>query len=199
MAAGTAVARANPTSQALSSLPENRERVRELDRMLTGEWMFPPGGESYEGRWRKPESFPVSLRPLAEEALVEARAEAVLADKPTISKWLASLAVLCAGGNMTAEDAKAKLQAYAAMFDGQLPASILTRSSLDEVARKFKFLPSYGELAPALSRLANPVLRRVDRLETLLALPPPEPPWTPPSDAEKAAVTAMVTGVMKRF
>ncbi len=160
--------------------------------MLAGRLMFPPGGEVYEGRWDAPETFPARLRPLAQSELAIAEDMARPADKATISKWLASLAVLVAGGRTTAEDAKLKLGAYAAMLDGRVPVSILNRDTLDCLARQFKFLPSYAELTEELNPFVNRVMSRADRLARLLALPEPEPPPPPPTEEQKRAVAALL-------
>lgn len=103
--------------------------------------------------------------------LKEARLAAIPADRPALDKWLASLAVLVVGGTMTGDDAKLKLKAYSSMLEGRVPLSILTRTTLDEAARTFKFLPGYGELAEFLDQRGRWQSISVQRLEHLLKLP----------------------------
>lgn len=153
---------------------------------------FSPGGGAYEGRWRPPDHLSDRLRPTVASELAEADARIAPAERTQVARWLASLAVLVAGGRVTADDAKLKLDAYTAMLDGEVPASILTRSSLDDVARQFKFLPSYAELREALDQLESPLRRRADKLRRLLDLPAPPPPWTPPTQEEMDRVSAIL-------
>ena len=63
------------------------------------------------------------------------------------AKWLASLGILCAG-NMTADDAKAKIGAYKTLMHP--PRGVLTQESLDKAGRTFKWFPTYGEVAEFL-------------------------------------------------
>jgi hypothetical protein len=77
------------------------------------------------------------------------RAEALLrpADKALVAKWLGALGVLCAG-QMTAADAKVKIAAYAPLLE--CPASVLTRRTLQDAGRSFKWFPSFAEVSTFL-------------------------------------------------
>lgn len=153
---------------------------------------FPEKGAPYEIGWDPPAALSDRLRAVVTAELAEIGAQSQPADRPQVAKWLASLASLVAGGRITAEDAKLKLNAYTAMFAGAIPASILTRKSLDAVARQFTFLPSYAELALAIDDLQADTRRRERKLRCLAALPAPEPERAPPTEAERQAVAAML-------
>lgn len=77
------------------------------------------------------------------------RAEALLkpADRKLIEKWLIHLGVLCAG-QISTEDAKAKVMAYAELMDA--PASVLNKRTLADAGRAFKWFPSFAEVSEFL-------------------------------------------------
>lgn len=64
--------------------------------------------------------------------------------------WLKALGVLSAA-TMSAADAKAKIGAYAPMLAEEYADWCFTPASLAACAKAFKFFPSFGELAAALS------------------------------------------------
>ncbi len=127
------------------------------------------------GRWRPDVARLPALAPALQAALPVAVAAAQRATKPDLAKFLASLALLCAPGNISVTDAKAKLGAYADMLDGRVPASVLTRENLEAMARRFRFLPAYGELVDELDALSRPVLSRLSRIRALLGEPGADP------------------------
>lgn len=65
-------------------------------------------------------------------------------------EWLAALGALTAA-SMTADDARVKIAAYAALLRTKYPASAFTTESLEAVAATSKFFPSYGEVCERLT------------------------------------------------
>lgn len=184
-----------PRSGHISTVSGSSPEKRALDQIIRPEMAFPEDGEPYEVGWSsKPDTFPAALHQIAWSELAEVREALRPASKATIRKWLASLAVLVAGGRTTADDAKIKLDAYVAMMEGHMPVCAFTRDSLDRAARKFKFLPSYAELVELLSAVTDPKRGRERRLVHVLNLPPPVE-RRPPTKAEIAKVAELVAGV----
>lgn len=64
--------------------------------------------------------------------------------------WLKALGALSAG-SMSSPDAKAKIAAYTPMLVAEYADWCFTPASLAACAKAFKFFPSFGELAAALS------------------------------------------------
>jgi hypothetical protein len=77
--------------------------------------------------------------------------------------WLKSLGVLCAG-NMTVEDARTRCGAYATMLSEAFPAAAFTRKSLEEVASRCKWFPSYAEVVAALGEIRRESLTIQQRM-----------------------------------
>jgi hypothetical protein len=69
-----------------------------------------------------------------------------------VAAWLRRLGSLT-GSNMSLEDARQRVEAYADMLRGKYPASAFTRESLEAVAAESKFFPSYGEVCQRLTAL----------------------------------------------
>lgn len=94
------------------------------------------------------------------------RAEALLkpADKKLIEKWLVHLGVLCAG-QISVEDAKAKVIAYAELMD--YPAGVLNRRTLADAGRAFKWFPSFAEVSSFLDGRTWAMRKLAARLKML--------------------------------
>jgi hypothetical protein len=91
------------------------------------------------------------------------------ADKQTLAKWLATLGVLCAG-QMSADDAKTKIAAYVPLLD--VPAAILTKQTLQDAGREFKWFPSFAELAAFMDRQSWPLRKLAARLRRIAEMAP---------------------------
>lgn len=108
-----------------------------------------------------------------------AQADCQLASRETVERWLTALGTLCAG-KMAIEEAQAKLKAYSSMLE--VAASVLTKASLDEAARKFTWFPAYGEIAEFLDGKMQVKIKIRDRLDRIARARPEhdrEPGFTP--------------------
>ncbi len=118
--------------------------------------------------------------------------------------WLSGLGILIAG-NMPLDDVKAKVAAYAAGLSH--PSVCFTDETRFAAARRFKWWPSFSELAQFLDGEAAPLrerLRRLNRVSTMKAAteaPAPSSPdevrptwrkipWTRLTAAERALFNA---------
>jgi hypothetical protein len=122
--------------------------------------------------------------------------------RETVSKWLATLGVMCAGQQLTAADAKAKISAYSAHLNH--PASCFTNDTLNEAARKFKWFPSYAEVAEFLDLKAQQQLNMRFRLEKIAGAkvaekPRPGKSWQEMTADERAKFNEIMAGVRDRF
>lgn len=145
------------------------------------EWRYPNEGEAYqiEVAWEMP-------RPVTEKMVADAKAyfpvaqtDCQNAGRDAIERWLTALGTLCAG-KMGVEEAQAKLKAYSSMLE--VPASVLTKQTLDEAARKFTWFPAYGEIAEFLDSKAQIKRKIRDRLDRIAKARPEhdrEPGFTP--------------------
>src|ERR1700754_2566369 len=86
-----------------------------VEKLLASEWLWGPDG-GYEGSWDVPAEVPDELIPALRAELPAARELLRPATKGQLAPWLGTLALLCAGGGMTGEDARLKLAAYSAMM-----------------------------------------------------------------------------------
>jgi hypothetical protein len=82
-----------------------------------------------------------------------------------MKQWLTSLGMLTAG-QMSAEDAKMKMAAYLPLIN-MPPAAILTKRTLADAGREFKWFPSFAELEAFLSNRAWPLHVLAARLKRL--------------------------------
>ena len=116
--------------------------------------------------------------------------EAALAPAPVgeVRKWLTGLGTLSAG-QMSLEDARAKIGAYAALLDA--PVFVLTTENLKEAGKKFTWFPSFGEVAAFLDGKTAELRRTKSRLAALAnAAPTPKiektaKPWSQRSQEER--------------
>lgn len=107
-------------------------------------------------------------------------------------KWLQALGTLTAG-SMPVAEAQAKLGAYIPMLAQRFPDQAFTARSLEDVASKCKFFPSYAEICEHLGawwKENRPVSQRFPQL----AAPSPEPK-KPPTPEEIAYVEARVAEI----
>ncbi|HXQ41622.1 MAG TPA: hypothetical protein VN821_10155 [Candidatus Udaeobacter sp.] len=137
--------------------------------------------------WRPPSQASPALKAEAARALEAAERALAPASAETMGRWLASLGLLCAGA-MAAQEARAKIGAYASLMD--YPPACFTKATLREAGRRFKWLPSYAELAALLDEAAAPARALRDRLRAIAEAPlPPAPPTRRAlSDAEREEI-----------
>ena len=143
------------------SMSETLERA--LQRQ-TVQQDSPDGIVAIQMPWRPPERIPPSL-------IVEAKAVHQVyltrcepAPKELLKAWLSKLGILVTN-SMTASDAKAKLAGYASLME--FPETCLTKETLEEAARQFKWFPNYAELCDFFEEKARDDRERCDALEWL--------------------------------
>lgn len=112
-----------------------------------------------------------------------------------VRRWLQALGSLCAP-TMTKREVDVILSAYVPLIVTRFPAAAFTAPSLEEVGAQCKFFPAYGELCDRLGawwreNRPRPVMIENSRLSM------PARVTTPPTDEEKAAVSAAVAGLMR--
>jgi hypothetical protein len=97
-----------------------------------------------------------------------------------VRKWLVALGILTAG-NMSRAEAEMKLRAYVPLLQDRFPPEAFTQASLEAVASRCRFFPSYADVGDYLAdwwkahRPAPP------------ALPPPPVVERPPPTPEELA------------
>lgn len=77
-----------------------------------------------------------------------------------ITGWLSDLANLTAGGSVLLSDIKPRIGGIASMLSDNFPPEAFTRASLQHVARRCKFFPTYGEACEALTEWRQQNLAR---------------------------------------
>jgi hypothetical protein len=122
----------------------------------------------FNERWTAPVEITPQLRDEAEAGLRSLRVAMQPPPAPTMRKWLATLGTLTAG-KVDAEDAATRIDAFVGMLD--YPAQCFTKRTLDAAARRFRWFPSFAELAEFLDEQAAPLRTLADRLEQLLQVP----------------------------
>lgn len=81
-----------------------------------------------------------------------------------LRRWLTSLGTLVAA-NLTLEDARARVSAYTSLL---APVSgALTEDSLDRAGRKFKWFPSYAEIAEFLDGEKAEIEKQLSRAKQI--------------------------------
>lgn len=135
---------------------------------------------------------------IASAAAVDlSRLDAALAaeSKPAaVRQWLARLGVLCTS-KMSADEAESIVREYVAVL--KYPACCYTESSLDAIARKCKWFPSYAELCDALDAELHR-LKTIRAGLAILAKPTPSPAQIePPKRVDPAKMAALATGLRK--
>jgi len=148
------------------------------------------GFDVRRAEWKPPAVIPDSLRAEARGVLARVDLENK-ADGRSIAEWVGKLGILVAG-NMTADDARAKMAAYGSMLAGQYPRAMLTRDGLDRAARAFKWFPSYSELSEHLDREFRRMQRERRRLEALAGEPAPEAMAAPIRRLVSSAIKTVV-------
>ena len=118
-----------------------------LAKALTSPTEWFEGSHGFDTRaapWKPPAVITDSMRKDAEQSLPIAQALCDPAPKDRAKQWLATLGTIVAG-NMPAAEAQMRLKAYVGLIE--IPAGMMTRQLLDRAGRRFKFFPSYSELA----------------------------------------------------
>ncbi len=90
------------------------------------------------------------------------------ADEDTVRGWLGNLGVLCAA-SMSAEEARARLGAFAHLLTDDYPIACFTPRTLAAAGRRFKFWPAFAELCAFLDETRGEQRAKVDRLQALAA------------------------------
>lgn len=167
----------------LASLPYSLTRLVDVD----------------SDEWRKPESLTAGEIQAAKGRL--GRAEALLrpADKQLLKRWLSALGVLCAG-QMTAADAKAKIGAYVPLLDA--PAAVLTKRTLQDAGRQFKWFPSFAELSEFLDGQSWVMCKLAARLKMLAESTPalehqPGSDWKELSQAQRDEIDRKIAAAKR--
>lgn len=131
------------------------------------------GFDTKAGIWSPPAVIDDAIKLSARQALGEY--DRVLETKATrrqATEWALSLMMLTGGRHAAVDDAKAKATAYAMMLI-DYPAAVLTRDTLNGVAKAFRFFPAYAELAEHLDINVRRLQRERRKLATLAAEPQP--------------------------
>lgn len=147
-----ATAGANSLSQNLASALASPSRVLEDGSLQTTPW-------------KAPSSVSPDLRSEAAATLAAVDGAMRPADVSKVREWLMSLGPLVAG-NMSADDARVKLDAYSGRLD--YPAACFSSKALDKAARRFKFFPTYGELCDFLDAQLSEVRENRRRLQAIV-------------------------------
>ena len=104
----------------------------------------------------------------AETALAAIERALEPAPRQTVERWIEALGALTAAPQGEDEAAR-KTRAYAAMLE--FPPQAFSRRSLDTAARKFRFFPSYAELAEHLEAETADLKTTRHQLRRAVALP----------------------------
>lgn len=105
-------------------------------------------GDDPAAKWEAPRSQDAETRAHAATAAAHLEQSlAVESDADGVAKWLGQLGILTAG-KMTADDARMRLAAYAALLEH--PAGCFTKGSLKRAAVKFTWFPSFAEVSEFL-------------------------------------------------
>jgi len=127
-----------------------------------------PDGEGYV--WQAPANLPARIVDEAQRAAKQLEHALKPATEDVKAKWLAQLAQLCAP--VSAEDGLTRLRAIARDLDH--PPLCFTDETRIAAARRFKFFPSFAELAGFLDGVRHPYRERLGRLRQIRpALPAP--------------------------
>jgi len=145
-------------------------------------------------------SIPPSVRAEAERALQAIDDALQPAPQATVERWLGALGTLVAG-QLSAEDARTRIAAYAAMLN--YPRHAYTRSSLDAAARSCKWFPSYAEVCQLLDAEVAAAHRQRHLLRRAIAAPVegdrPVGRYSAMTDAQKAEFDAAMAKFRSRF
>lgn len=153
-----------PRQPATASLPSPPSLSDALRRALADHLNLQPTPDGDGYRWQPPEHPTPVL--IAEAKHVRPQLERYLEPAPEHVKlrWLTQLGTLTAGSS-TVEEALTRIKAYARDLDH--PAFCFTDSSRVDAARRFKFWPSFAELARFLDEVAQPHRERLQRLRRI--------------------------------
>jgi hypothetical protein len=122
--------------------------------------------------WRPPASVNAALKADAHRSLAQLDAALKPAERQLVKDWLLALGTLCAG-QMSAADAKTKIAGYAGLLEH--PPLCFTRETLRDAARRFKWWPSFAEIAAFLDEIARPTRHLRARVKALTDLPVADP------------------------
>lgn len=135
------------------------------------------GMDSREAPWTLPQRITMDLILDAQRAATAYGRLLVRAPDHLVNSWLNALGTLMAG-QMTAGDAKVKIAAYAGLLDH--PSLCYTQQTLAAAGRKFKWWPSFAELAEFLDDIAREPRRHATRINALANTSPRVPPEEQP-------------------
>ena len=176
MSAVTELKQGATVEELLASMPYSLTRLLNVD----------------EDGWETPKELTAAEIQAAKARL--GRAEALLkpADEKLVRNWLGRLGVLCAG-QMTSADAKIKIENYVPLL--KCPASVLNQHTLEDAGRRFKWFPSYAEIAEFIDGKTWVMRKLAARLKMLSETTPqlehqPGSDWKTLSQEQKDAIDA---------
>ena len=98
--------------------------------------------------WSPPQKLAKNEREAIQRFVAEAENGLMAPEETDLKKWLATLATLCSG-NMSVQDMRIKAAAMVEMLR-TFPRAVFTRETLNDIAKKSKWLPSYAEIYEVL-------------------------------------------------
>lgn len=161
-----------PARSIATDLQKSLPKLTDALKSAIADNLFPStlDGEPLPPAWKPPADLPDALIFEAQDAhLSLSNALSLPARDGLKLQWLTQLGVLVAG-TMGANDAKVKLKAMAQ--DLEYPAICFTEDTRRDAAKRFKFFPSYAELASFFDEFLEPQKQRRDRLNALSKIDP---------------------------
>ena len=154
----------NQAQTALSSYspPETLSRI--LADQTEGYFGKDGQYETREKSWSLPANTSQQERDDASAFLPIAQQSCRTASATDARKWLTTLGTLVAG-NMPVQDARAKLTAYVGLLE--MPVGMMTREALDRAGRRFKWFPTYSELAEFVDSEKAALSRNLSRVRAI--------------------------------
>ena len=115
--------------------------------------------------WYPPAVVSTPLQNWARQELAGMSGPFVKVDRKTLGDWLGNLGILTAG-TMSSEEARLKIGAYSSLLD-ERPSREFTKKSLEYVASRCKFFPSYAEIAKYLGEWNELQDKKRERLRVI--------------------------------
>ena len=193
----SAVASATESSATMPALPSLSAG---LQRAISDSLNLQPTADGDGYTWQPPEHLP---QPVIDEAKrAAAQLEAALAQAPMRQRleWLSGLAKLTAG-KLSLEEILERMKAMAAEVD--YPALCFTPATRRDAAYRFKFFPTFAELARFFEEVQSPYRDRVRRLKRVAGAKVEQErrgrDWSELSEAERQAHERLMVEVRARL